>query len=140
MKKASTKSLITPESLFDYSVIEDPQFSPDGNTIAFVRMTPMAETNSYGRSIWFVKSSGRSEPVKFSTGHKDFCPRFSPDGEKLAFISGRKGTTQVFVIPLKGGEAQQITQMINGVSDISWSPDSQWIAFISESTAEQNRI
>ncbi len=39
-----------------------------------------------------------------------------------------------------GGEALQITEMINGVSDISWSPDSCWLAYISESTIEENRI
>lgn len=140
MKKNNKKSLITPESIFDYSVIEDPQFSPDGNLIAFVQMKPDEETNSYRRSIWFVKSVGNAQPVRFTSGGSDFCPRFSPDGEKLAFISRRNGTNQIFIIPLKGGEASQITYMVNGVSDISWSPDSRWIAFISESTLEEHSI
>ncbi len=131
---------ITPESLYDYSIIEDPQFSPDGKLIAFVKQTADDAANGYIRSIFLSEAFGRQKPVRFTFGSHDFCPRWSPDGKKLAFISVRSGVPQVFVISLSGGEAVQLTSMVSGVSNISWSPDGKWIAFNSDATEEERDL
>ena len=131
---------ICPESLFDYSIIEDPQFSMDGKKIAFVRMQADEEGNDYHRTIWMVDTDGRSEPYPFTNGTSDQNPRWSPDGTRLAFISSRDGSSQLYVISLNGGEAVQITDMVGGVSNINWSPDSKWIAFNSLSTLNEHHL
>ena len=131
---------ICPESLFDYSIIEDPQFSTDGKKIAFVRMQADEEGNDYHRTIWMVDTDGKSEPYPFTNGTSDQNPRWSPDGTRLAFISSRDGSSQLYVISLNGGEAVQITDMVGGVSNINWSPDSKWIAFNSLSTLNEHHL
>ena len=57
---------ITPESLYDYSIIEDPQFSPDGKLIAFVKQTADDAANGYIRSIFLSEAFGRQKPVRFT--------------------------------------------------------------------------
>ena len=69
---------------------------------------------------------------KFSAGiGKDYFPRFSPDGNHLAFISTRDGKPQLFLLNLMGGEARRITNSKYEISWFEWSPDSTKIGFLS---------
>jgi dipeptidyl aminopeptidase/acylaminoacyl peptidase len=57
-------------------------------------------------------------------------PAWSPDGEELAFVSDRAGKPQIFLLPVNGGEARQLTNLPNGVGGGPvWSPDGKAIAF-----------
>ena len=135
------KKPIIPESLYDYCQVSDPQFSPNGHVIAFVKQYAMDKGNCCNRSIWLVDTARRgAKPVRFSSSSTDQCPRWSPDGKKLAFISSRGGSAQIYVAPLAGGETVQVTNMIDGVSNLRWSPDGKWFAFNSASTAEERRL
>ena len=131
---------VTPESIFEISTIESPEFSPDGKNIIFVRLETDAEENDYLRSIWVVDSAGRRKPVRLTSGNHDRDPHWSPDGKNVAFISSRGGSPQVYVIPVTGGEAVRITNMVGGASDVRWSPDGQWLAFISEATEAEREM
>ena len=69
---------------------------------------------------------GSEPPRRFTTGERrDGEPRWSPDGTRLAFVSSRaeKEPGQLYVIPLRGGEAQRLTKLKEDVSDVAWSPD-----------------
>lgn len=131
---------IIPESLYEYSLIQDPQFSPDGKMIAFVKMDASDEKNGYCRSIWLANAYGQPKVRKFSGSDADFCPRWSPDGSKLAFISARSGSPQAYVVSLSGGEPIRITRMIGGVSNLRWSPDGKWLAFNSSATEAEREL
>src|SRR5262249_44082109 len=65
----------------------------------------------------------------------DTCPRWSPDGQRLAFVSERgeadKGHAQLYVMSAAGGEARRVCLMPNGAAEPAWSPDSGRIAFLS---------
>ncbi|MBI9043793.1 MAG: prolyl oligopeptidase family serine peptidase [Anaerolineaceae bacterium] len=135
------KKPVVAESLFDIVQVEDPQISPDGKTVAFVHMQPMAASDDYKRSIWFAPLDGEKEPQRFvHSGKADFSPRWSPDGCSLIFVSTRSGKPQVYEIPLNGGEAVQRTNMPGGVSSPEWSPDGKWIAFLSEATKDEREM
>ncbi len=82
------------------------------------------------RNIWIVPVAG-GESRQITTGGSDERPRWSPDGKKLAFLSSRHGTPQVYSIPLDGGEAAQLTFLSTGADNELWSPDGKSIAFIS---------
>jgi dipeptidyl aminopeptidase/acylaminoacyl peptidase len=129
---------ITPEDFYDLINVEDPQVSPDGDWVAFVRVTVDRVENAYRRAIWLVPTDG-GPPKPFTTGSKaDYAPRWSPDGKRLAFVSTRLGEKpQIYLIPIDGGEARQLTEMPQGARDPAWSPDGKLIAFISRANAQE---
>jgi dipeptidyl aminopeptidase/acylaminoacyl peptidase len=74
----------------------------------------------------------RSREVRqFTSSPKsEYSPRWSPDGRKLAFISDRADSPQIYLIASDGGEASRLTEGKNGVRSFEWSPDGKQISFI----------
>ena len=136
---------ITIEDLYRLYHIEEAQFTPDGRHIAFVRSQPQRESNDYQRNIWLAaRDDVESPPLQLTRGGKDGQPRWSPDGTTLAFVrapgKGESGARpQIYLLPVfaPGGEARPLTHARNGASAPRWSPDGQWLAFLSPSTAAE---
>jgi dipeptidyl aminopeptidase/acylaminoacyl peptidase len=124
------KRAITFDDLISMHRVGDPQLSPDGKWIAYTVATPDKEENRNVSDIWIVATSG-GEPRQITRGGSDSRARWSPDGKKLAFLSGRGGTTQVYSISLAGGEATRLTSVPSGTDNELWSPDGKNIAFVS---------
>lgn len=124
------KRRIVPEDLYRLVFVSDPQISPDGTKIAYVRTRIDEKTKEYRSEIWMAPTNGRSKPVRFTQGPKsDTSPRWSPDGSMLAFVSDRSGDRQIYVMPATGGEARRLTSMRYGADNPVWSPDGKKIAF-----------
>lgn len=125
------KRLIQASDVYNMVLVEDPQVSPDGAWVAFVRQGRDEHQNKTTHSIWLVRPDG-SDLRQFTSGSAgDYAPRWSPDGTKLAFVSDRGGKPQIYVMPRDGGEALPLTYMLNGASAPAWSPDGTQIAFLS---------
>ncbi|HEV3311368.1 MAG TPA: S9 family peptidase [Chloroflexota bacterium] len=125
----STKSKRRPlerEDLFRLKLVGDVNISPDGTHVAFVVKSLDQEKDEYVANI-HVWADGESK--QYTSGGKDSSPRWSPDGSKLAFLSGRDEKNQLFVISASGGEAVQKTKLELGAGEPVWSPDSKRIAF-----------
>src|SRR5512144_1391021 len=95
------KRNITEKDLFSFVWIGDPQVSPDGSRIAFVRVTVNDRKDGYNTSIWTV-STGSGESRQMTAGPRDSQPRWSPDGKYLCFVrapeqSGRVEPPQLFM-------------------------------------------
>jgi dipeptidyl aminopeptidase/acylaminoacyl peptidase len=131
-------SLITPQDFYDIVTVEDPQISPDGRWIAFVRVDVDRAENAYRRAIWLASTEG-GPPKPFTSGSKqDSAPRWSPDGKYLAFVSSRGGDKpQLHLIATDGGEARRLTDISQGATNPAWSPDGKFIAFNSRVSAEE---
>ncbi len=131
---SAQKRNITERDIFDFTWVGDPQISPDGASVVFVRVTVNAARSNYDTSIWSVSTTGREEPRRLTSGSRDTSPRFSPDGKFLAFVRspetpGPGGAPQIYMLSTAGGEAFQVTSMVRGASGPIWSPDGKWIAF-----------
>ena len=130
---SDTKRRVTPEDLYRYRLVSDPQVSPDGRVVAYVQTRLRKKQNDYASNIWLVPTDGSSEPRRFTGSDKrDMSPRWSPDGKRIAFVSTRSGKPQIWVISTEGGEAWQLTRIKRGVAEFSWSSDGSKIAFTSE--------
>ena len=124
------KRAITFKDLISLHRVSEPQISPDGKWIAYSVATPDLEANHSVRDIWVVAAAG-GEARQLTRGGSDMRARWSPDGKKLAFISGRSGTPQFYWIALEGGEATRLTSISTGADNELWSPDGKTVAFVS---------
>lgn len=124
---------ITADDLLKFQFLSAPQISPDGAQIVYVRKT-IGEKNDYLTNLWMVAvgdaRTGGGAPRPFTSGGKDGAPRWSPDGTRVAFISGRDtGAAQIYTIPASGGEAVALTKFPEGsLAGFKWSPDGRWLA------------
>ncbi|HEV2905539.1 MAG TPA: hypothetical protein VGW32_10845, partial [Pyrinomonadaceae bacterium] len=135
------KRNITEKDLFNFNWIADPQVSPDGSRVAFVKATVNDRKDGYNTAIWIV-STANGETKQLTGGTRDTSPRWSPDGKHLAFVrvpekDGRPESPQLFMISLDGGEAWQFTTLPRGAGSPQWSPDGKMIAFANGATAEE---
>ncbi len=123
---------VSIDDLLALRLASDPQLSPDGSLIAFTVHQCDGETNTISSAIWVVNSEGgKAQIPRQMTGigpgkrgkHLDCTPRWSPDGQFLAFLSDRSGSKQIYLLPLQGGEARQVSNLGQEVTEFSWRPD-----------------
>lgn len=119
---------LTAEDLLSLRLPGAVQMAPSGDRIAYVLREVDPEKNEYKSRIWMVAKG--AEPTPFTAGPADSDPCWSPDGNWLAFIRKVGDHAQLFVIPASGGEARQITDVEDGVSDLAWAPDSNRLAVV----------
>ena len=125
---------ITEKDLFRFQWIADPQLSPDGSQIAFVRVTVDEKKDRYETSIWSTAARAGGVPRQITTGPSDTTPRWSPDGKSLAFLrtiekDGKPQPSQIYILPLDGGEPRAVTSLSRAIDTIAWSPSGRTIAF-----------
>ncbi len=108
-----------------------------------MQMPALSEKNVafvYAGDIWLAPRQG-GEAFRLSSprGAESF-PRFSPDGQWLAFTGNYEGNEDIYVMPVAGGEPLRITH--HGDSDrlLGWYPDGQSLLFASTMTTFSNRV
>ncbi len=132
---SAQKRTLTETDLFKFVWIADPQISPDGSRVAFVRVWVNQKADRYDSALWVVPTSGGAAR-QLTAGPRDASPRWSPDGKQLAFVrsaekEGRPQPPQIYLLTFDGGEAQALTDLPLGAGAPEWSPDGRTIAFAS---------
>ncbi len=123
--------IFTGRDLFDLSAASDPQISPDGRTVAYVRRSADIMTDKARSSIWLVNvATGEQRPLAAGTGDH-FNPRWSPDGRRLAYASTAEGgTPQLFVRWMDTGQTVRVTGLPDSPQALAWSPDGRRLAYL----------
>ena len=104
--------------------------SPDGRSAIVVTSRPNYEDNRFDRSLVLVDVATGSRLDLTPHRPKVGQPRWSPDGSTVAFVdSGTDDKPQLFLLPIKGGEATQLSEADGGVSAFEWSADGRQIFF-----------
>ena len=99
----------------EVKLASQPALSPNGDRLVFV----------WQDDLWIVKGTGgRARRLTFSDSSES-QPKFSPDGQQIAFVSNRTGSNQVFVMPVAGGSPEQLTFHTGGFSLEQWLDDGE---------------
>ena len=123
---------LTIDELLKVRRVSDPQVSPKGDFVAFT-ITDMDQAANKGTTqIYLVPLGGGEVRQLTNDEHSSASPRWSPDGEKLAFISARDGDDQIWTIDVSSGALKKVTSISTGAGDPVWSPDGRWLAFVSD--------
>ncbi|MGI9252171.1 MAG: TolB family protein, partial [Thermomicrobiales bacterium] len=104
----SAREALSPEALADRIVPQDPRVSPDGDLVAFTALPHGRAGEHEASAIWLGRPG--SPARKLTSGvAADRSPRWSPDGERLLFVSDRIEPGEksgLFLLPMSGGEAE----------------------------------
>jgi dipeptidyl aminopeptidase/acylaminoacyl peptidase len=117
------------EEMMKVRRVADPRVSPDGKWVAFTIGDVNFDGNRVVNQIYVTSIAGGGEIKRLTSGDKSSsAPRWSPDGKKIAFVTG----SQIWVMDSDGDDKQQVTKISTGAGGPVWSPDGKWIAFTSD--------
>lgn len=137
------KRCLESRDLFNFTMADDPQLSPDSSLVAWVKTTVDPENNCYQANLWLTDvDTGKSRKFLDNGSH----PRWSPDGQTISYLAPGKcipveevckaesfwgNVPQLYVVSLKGRKPMAVTNLAGGVMRHSWSPDGTELVFLS---------
>src|SRR5581483_3680127 len=134
---AQTRRAMTVDDAFDLVQVSAPRISPDGRRVLYTKseLGPWKD-NKRVTSVWIVDADGRNARP-FLGSDKDRNASWSPDGRHVAFLSTRdaKGddaASQIWVIPVDGGEATKLTDQKGAIKSFEWAKDSASILYVAD--------
>jgi dipeptidyl aminopeptidase/acylaminoacyl peptidase len=136
---ASAAMLFAQKRPFDFDAmmelrrISDPQISPDGRTVAFTVQTVDMAANQKPTQIWTVALEGDGKPRQIThEGSANSRPRWSPDSARIAYVSDRGGSSQIWLMDPDGGNPKPVTNLSTEADGVLFSPDGKNLLFSSE--------
>ncbi|MDP2633880.1 MULTISPECIES: S9 family peptidase [unclassified Pseudoalteromonas] len=119
----------TAEDIFQLEYVNNPQISPDGKKIIYLRSGYDIMKDSAKRSIWMYDVKQNQHYPLLADEHNYGQPTWSPDAKKIAFTSNRSGSNQLYVYWLEQDKLALLTQLPKSIRSLSWSNNSNNIAF-----------
>lgn len=126
--------------VFDLEYASDPQISPDGTQVVYLRNFYDIQTDRRRANLWIAAVDGTKNRPLSSGNHMDANPRWSPDGTRLLYTSTVDGSSQLYVRWMDSGQVAKLTNLTRGVGNITWSPDGRWIALTQNLPAESTPL
>lgn len=124
------EAAFTGADLFKLEAARDPQPSPDGKTIAYVRQSGDVMNDRNRAAIWLVDvATGKQRPLVTGPGSY-MAPRWSPDGARLSYIAAEEGGAQLWVRWIDGGAAAKLTNLPDSPQSVTWAPDGRSLAYV----------
>ncbi|HYF32361.1 MAG TPA: S9 family peptidase [Chitinophagaceae bacterium] len=128
---AQDKTYWSPEQCMQLKNITAVRVSPNGQKVLYtVREAIMTDDRSEYVNQVFVSNVDGSNVIQLTCGDKNSAnPKWSPDGNWIAYTSNRDTKNNLYILPINGGEAERITDVKTGVGNFEWSPDGNAIAY-----------
>jgi dipeptidyl aminopeptidase/acylaminoacyl peptidase len=124
-------TLTIPQALRRYN-IGTPLISPDGSR-AVVTVSPTGfPTDSLVNHLWMLDLKTKKFWQFTNSPKSESSPKWSPDSRKLAYLSGRSGVAEIYLIEMEGGEGLQLTRSKEAVRMFEWAPDGKSIVYVTQ--------
>lgn len=138
---AGPERSFVPNDLFKLQGVTDPQISPDGSRIVYVRSSADVMTDKEVPTLWLVDvASGQQRPLVAGKGAHS-SPRWSPDGKRIAFVSSNGDSPpQLYVLWLDSGASANVTGLPDSPGNLAWSPDGRQIAYTMRVPGEDMKL
>jgi len=125
----------TPRDIIQTEFIRSVTIAPNNELVAWTKRKPIKEKDKFTNDIYLtrlaLKKDGQFRSFPMTTSEEnDYAPLFSRDSEKLYFLSSRNEGKKLWVMSIYGGEAAEVQEFENGISNLQWLSDST-LAFIS---------
>jgi dipeptidyl aminopeptidase/acylaminoacyl peptidase len=127
-------SRFTLEHALTLATFSDLTWSPDARRLAFVVTEVDTAENATNQDLWLIER-GTDRPIRLTRHAKaDISPTFSPGGDTIAFVgyraTGEDAKSAIYMMSLRGGEPWTFGAYDESVSEVKWSPDGRWLAFV----------
>ena len=120
---------LTAMDEFQLQLPTDPQISPDGKRIVYVRRFADPMTDKRYSNLWIINNDGTDHRPITTGNRSDVSPRWSPDGLRLAYLSDADGKQQIYIRWMDTGQTARITNLEQAPDAIAWSPDGKMLSF-----------
>ena len=119
----------TAERVFDIEYASDPQISPDGESIAYVRHSMDRMTDRDTGRIWILDLKNDTHRPMIDSQAGARTPRWSPDGSRIIYTTSNQGKPELRLLYLDTGRSFSLAQFLQGPSGAVWSPNGKMVAF-----------
>ncbi len=115
--------------VFQLEYVSDPQISPDGSQIIYVRNSMNLMEDRGQSELWIINVDGTGHRKLTSGEYGESSPRWSPDGNRVIYVAGSDESAEIFMRWMDSGQIARLTQLPETPLGITWSPDGKWVAF-----------
>ncbi len=115
--------------IFDLQYVSDPQISPDGEWVVYRRMAFDIMEDKASGNLWMIRADGSQHQKLTSREVSESNPRWSPQGNRLAFVSRTDQGSEIYIYWIASGKIAKLTQLPFSPSALTWSPNGKQLAF-----------
>lgn len=125
----SEKLPFQPLDVFELEFVSDPQISPDGSRIVYRRRGFDIMKDKSKGDLWILNSNGSSHRKLTSREANESRPRWSPNGNRIAFVSSTSQGSEIYMYWVHTGQVAKLTHLEKSPGNLVWSPDGKTLAF-----------
>jgi len=126
---AQTHPAFSRMDVFGLEWVQDPEISPDGTQIVYVRRGMDIMKDRRQSRLWIVNTDGTRHVKLTNDDRNESSPRWSPDGTRIAYTSSTDQGSEIFIYWVATGKSARISQLPQSPGGLSWSPDGKHLAF-----------
>ena len=125
----NSKSNFQELDVFELEYAVDPQIAPDASKVVYIRYSMDIMNDRKVGQLWMVNTDGTNHQKLLSNDQSSYSPRWSPSGDRIAYITGSKQGSEIHIYWVNSGKTARISSLDRSPSGLSWSPDGTELAF-----------